>query len=251
MKTATLVIYGLFVAGTGAVPAQTPVGSVVPKAYGIGFQTLHVGAAAFRPSSVFNNTFDDYLDGYLYTSPEVILGTIYSAPVMLPPGAEIHALCAYVFDAFSDHNVYLNLHAARLIPGGLPPGADYIGPSIASNWDTGYGVKCADFSPPYTYTEAAAEDGVALQHYFTAQVPPGNGIGGVKIIWRLQVSPPPATPTFGDVPASDSAFPFIEALAASGITAGCSGGNYCPDANLTRRQMAVFLAKALGLHWPY
>ena len=41
----------------------------------------------------------------------------------------------------------------------------------------------------------------------------------------------------------------IEALAASGITAGCAGGNYCPEANLTRRQMAIFLAKALGLHW--
>jgi hypothetical protein len=35
---------------------------------------------------------------------------------------------------------------------------------------------------------------------------------------------------------------------ASGITAGCGGGNYCPDAP-TRRQMAIFLAKALGLHW--
>ena len=126
-----------------------------------------------------------------------------------------------------------------------------MGPQVSSNWDTGFGVTCADISPPYTYTEAAAEDGVALHHYFTATVPTDSGIGGVKIIWRRQVSPPPATPTFGDVPASDSAFPFIEALAASGITAGCAGGNYCPDANLTRRQMAVFLAKALGLHWPY
>ena len=27
-------------------------------------------------------------------------------------------------------------------------------------------------------------------------------------------------------------------------------GNYCPDAPLTRGQMAVFLSKALGLHWP-
>ena len=34
------------------------------------------------------------------------------------------------------------------------------------------------------------------------------------------------------------------------ITGGCGGGNFCPNANLTRRQMAVFLAKALGLHWP-
>jgi hypothetical protein len=51
------------------------------------------------------------------------------------------------------------------------------------------------------------------------------------------------------VPPSDPAFQYIEALFASGITAGCAGGNYCPDAPLTRRQMAVFLAKALGLQW--
>ena len=56
--------------------------------------------------------------------------------------------------------------------------------------------------------------------------------------------------TFGDVPLSDPAFQYIEALAASGITSGCGGGNYCPDNPLTRRQMAVFLSKALGLHWP-
>jgi S-layer homology domain len=52
------------------------------------------------------------------------------------------------------------------------------------------------------------------------------------------------------VPTTDPAFQFIEALVASGITAGCGSGNYCPDAPLTRRQMAVFLAKALGLQWP-
>jgi S-layer homology domain len=51
------------------------------------------------------------------------------------------------------------------------------------------------------------------------------------------------------VPTGHPQFQFIEALAASGITAGCGSGNYCPNANLTRGQMAVFLAKALGLHW--
>ena len=45
-------------------------------------------------------------------------------------------------------------------------------------------------------------------------------------------------------------FQHVEALATSGITAGCGGGNFCPDHPLTRGQMAVFLAKALGLHWP-
>jgi hypothetical protein len=74
-------------------------------------------------------------------------------------------------------------------------------------------------------------------------------LGGAILSYQLDVSPAPGTPTFGDVPPSDPAFQYIEALVASGITAGCSGGNYCPDAPLTRRQMAVFLAKALGLQW--
>jgi hypothetical protein len=73
----------------------------------------------------------------------------------------------------------------------------------------------------------------------------------VEIWWRRVVSDPPATPTFGDVPSSHNLYPYIEALAKSGITAGCAGGNFCPDNPLTRGQMAVFLAKALGLHWPH
>jgi hypothetical protein len=52
------------------------------------------------------------------------------------------------------------------------------------------------------------------------------------------------------VPTNHPFFQFVEALAASGITAGCGNGNFCPDAPLTRGQMAVFLSKALGLHWP-
>ena len=77
-----------------------------------------------------------------------------------------------------------------------------------------------------------------------------TSIGAMRVFYKLQVSPAPAVASFNDVPTSDPAFQFVEALAASGITAGCGGGNYCPDASLTRRQMAVFLAKALGLQWP-
>jgi len=73
---------------------------------------------------------------------------------------------------------------------------------------------------------------------------------GVRLFWRREVSPEPLAASFGDVPTNHPFFQFVEALAASGITAGCGSGNYCPDAPLTRGQMAVFLAKALGLHWP-
>jgi S-layer homology domain len=88
--------------------------------------------------------------------------------------------------------------------------------------------------------------------YFLVVDTPGEietSTGPVLIRWRRQVSPAPSAATFNDVPTSDPAFQFVEALAASGITAGCGSGIYCPDAPLTRRQMAVFLAKALGLHW--
>ena len=78
-----------------------------------------------------------------------------------------------------------------------------------------------------------------------------NSLGAVRLYYQLQVSPPPATATFGDVPTGHDFFQFVEALADSGITAGCGSGNFCPDAPLTRGQMAVFLSKALGLHFPF
>ena len=72
----------------------------------------------------------------------------------------------------------------------------------------------------------------------------------VTVFYRRAVSPAPALATFNDVPASHPFFQYVEALAASAITAGCGNGNFCPEAPLTRGQMAVFLSKALGLHWP-
>jgi hypothetical protein len=76
-----------------------------------------------------------------------------------------------------------------------------------------------------------------------------NRLSGSALGYKLQVSPAPVTASFNDVPVTDPAFQYIEALVAAGVTSGCGGGNYCPDNFLTRRQMAVFLAKALGLNW--
>jgi len=76
-----------------------------------------------------------------------------------------------------------------------------------------------------------------------------NVLTGAIVSYQLEVSPAPGTATFNDVPTGHPFFQYIEALAASGITGGCGSGNYCPDAPLTRGQMAVFLAKALGLYW--
>jgi len=74
---------------------------------------------------------------------------------------------------------------------------------------------------------------------------------GVRVFYRLQVSPAPATATFTDVPTTHPLFRFVEAISRSGITAGCGGGQFCPNQPLTRGQMAVFLSVALGLHFPF
>jgi hypothetical protein len=96
-------------------------------------------------------------------------------------------------------------------------------------------------------------DGLAYSLGFHVDTVDGahyQGLYTVTVRYRLQVSPAPATATFADVPTGHLFFQYIEALAASGITGGCGGGNYCPDNPVTRGQMAVFVAKALGLHFP-
>lgn len=55
----------------------------------------------------------------------------------------------------------------------------------------------------------------------------------------------PGTPYFTDVPANSLFFPFIQKMAQTGITAGCAPNLYCPEATLTRGQMAVFIATGL------
>jgi hypothetical protein len=226
------------------------------QSYGDHDQVLTIGAAAFRGVQGAARTIGD--DGYFSDS---VAGTYsyYDAPLPLPEGALIKQICEYVNDSDPADFEYVQTYvvAVKLVPGGGSPFKTMIPvTSIISSSDIGYGYYCTD---PFTYTLQSKTDIDGdttvdnVVYYLEAYVPypSQNAIsfGGARITWARQISPPPASPTFGDVPSSDGAWAFVEALAASGITAGCGQGNFCPDAPLTRRQMAVFLAKALGLHW--
>jgi hypothetical protein len=58
-------------------------------------------------------------------------------------------------------------------------------------------------------------------------------------------SPPAASGNmFNDVSSDYWAAAWIEQLAREGITQGCGNNYYCPEANVTRDQMAVFLLRA-------
>jgi len=66
-------------------------------------------------------------------------------------------------------------------------------------------------------------------------------------------TPPAATCNplrFQDVPCTAPAAPYIEEFARRGITAGCGGGNYCPDGTVSRGTMAYFLLATLGITPP-
>jgi hypothetical protein len=59
--------------------------------------------------------------------------------------------------------------------------------------------------------------------------------------------PPPCSGDFGDVACPSQFADWIEQLADEGITGGCGGGNYCPQNNVTRGQMAAFLVNTFSL----
>jgi len=52
---------------------------------------------------------------------------------------------------------------------------------------------------------------------------------------------------FDDVPLSYWAASWIEQLANDGVTFGCDENNYCPQVNVRRDEMAVFLTNGFEL----
>ena len=78
----------------------------------------------------------------------------------------------------------------------------------------------------------------------TASLTRADGAIAVATLFQLTLDPP-ASPSFGDVDVVHPAFLYVEAMLRAGFTTGCGGGNFCPDAALTRAQLAVFLAKGL------
>jgi S-layer homology domain len=174
------------------------------------------------------------------------------APVMLPTGVEIQFMDLYYRDTNPDYNISATLQAYG--GGGIlsgPPSLSNLG-TASSAGNSGYGYGVATLT--YTVNNHVGYDPNAAQLLvgITSIVADSSlQFKAVDLWWMRQVSPAPSVASFGDVPTNHPQFQFIEALEASGITVGCGGGNYCPDSPLTRGQMAVFLAKALGLYWRY
>jgi len=109
----------------------------------------------------------------------------------------------------------------------------------------------------YRYVETVPNNGITTGCGGTSFCPDASMSRAQMAVFLLRAEhgaayvPPPATgQVFSDVPANGFAADWIEQLASEGVTAGCGGSLYCPNATVTRAQMAVFLLKAEhGASW--
>jgi S-layer family protein len=195
----------------------------------------------------------DVATGYVSTAQ----GATLIAHVPLPQGAYLDSWRIFYRDASPDLELAIALVKYYGDSTSSVPPSSVVLSSFESSGAPGYDTQSFNVGQTIDLREPPPGSGIfpAQSADFYAFVLGLSGdvniaFKGVRVFWHRQVSPAPAVATFNDVPTGDPAFQFVEALARSGITAGCGSGNFCPDAPLTRRQMAVFLSKALGLHWP-
>ncbi len=222
--------------------AQSPSAPVSPD-WGTGTEiSYYVGAAAFHATGenvwVLN---DDWGGAYLTD------GSFPAwAPVQLPQGALITGYDFYYWDQSIDYDIQCFLREVDSTGSftGIGPGATSTG-SSASWRSATYNLPSPFFTVNNTtnsYQAFVVSGPEAWTDFLRWR--------GLRIRYKLQVSPAPGVASFSDVPTSHWAFQWIEALKASGITQGVTPTTYEPESNVTRAQMAVFLAKALGLNWP-
>ena len=226
-----IAMLGVSLAAIGAPPlsAETQWGTSLPA-------SKTVNAWQFAPASS-NITWSIASNLHRYGTS----GGAFYASLDLPDGALILSMELEACDTTAASSVLAHLY--RSTTAGYANLAD-----VQSGHDQVPG--CARFFVELLTPETVDNDTYTYQIAVNSGSSSQTTFGAVRVNYQLQVSPAPPAPTFNDVPESDPGFQYIEALVASGITAGCGSNNFCPDATLTRRQMAVFLAKALGLNWP-
>lgn len=250
--------FPFFLAFTVAAPLAAQIPRTPPLTYGTSVTSyVHVPGKVF----LLNGTGCDYPIAAIRYSNNCP-GPVFVAPVSLPSGAKVVSLELDFFDSNASNYVvgtlvtcdfYGNNCTYHPAAGAGPPDCPLGGPGYICSGNVfggGFGFQSADLTPDNVVVDNY--NGSTFLFGGSTSTDGSTGIAGMIVGYQLQVSPPPATASFNDVPTSHPFFQYIEALKAAGITGGCqvSPPLYCPDNPLTRGQMAVFLAKALGLQFP-
>ena len=238
------------------VPAEARAGDPpVEDAFGLGLNTSVIQVSQWQEVQS-GTTWTHATPGYLSVTATNFSPNLY-APLLLDAGVEVTQVCARVLDSSATEEVEMLVGAFESAsPASMPAFAflEVVRTGVVEA--PGFTQLCATVDPVLRIrTDADVNNNGTVntaQYWvgFTLPVSPSTALGPAIVTWRRTLSPAPAVASFADVPATHGFFQFVEALARAGITGGCGGGNFCPDSPLTRGQMAVFLASALGLHWP-
>jgi S-layer homology domain len=239
------VVLGIALAVT-LVARRAEAQSSEPRTFGPTSAVSHtVPAFSFTEFALTNNNTSQAYNSDINTGARfcTLINCRLLAPVQLPAGAHVTRIEVDGCDTNPGANFSVVLRRSQLHEGGTTQLA-----SADSAGNPGCVFVIGDLATPETIDNRN-------NTYFLDYIDGGTNdaslrFTAVRIFYTLQVSPAPATATFGDVPTSHPFFQFIEALVRSGITVGCGdGSDYCPDDPLTRGQMAVFMSKGLGLHF--
>jgi CSLREA domain-containing protein len=179
-------------------------------------------------------------------TPLVITGTNYQAPAVVKVGGVAASMVTVI------SGTQVNAATPALAPGALYD-VTVVNPSTLSG--TLSAVWLADFTDVAQDNIFHDDVEIIFRGGITAGCGGGNYCPG-QAVTRAQMAvfllksehgsaylPPMCAGVFADVPCPSPFANWIEQLAAENITAGCGGGNYCPDQAVTRAQMAVFLLR--------
>jgi len=230
-----------------------------PNQFGDGEQYTTFGLPVFAPQASTMSW--GYLgSGYIQPAASSVYEWIaqIGPSTGIPVGATVIQVCGYVFDDSAVDEVVMTLGSYEFGSSADDPSFTLLETNQTGLAPTpGYTASCVsptdlvvrsfmDFGGDATMFYGYHRVGITLKGSGT-----DLGFGGVLVRWRRQLGPAPGSASFNDVPTNFWAFQHIEALVDSGITSGCGGGSFCPNTTVTRAEMAVFLAKALGLNWPF
>ncbi len=232
----------------GAVPAGAQESEAPDQgAFGVLPQVHIVQAEEFQGRQNFASGDLAWSAQFYYSSSASATPIRYFAPLKLPAGAVITNFQCFVRDSSAGNNISMFLwEDGHDVVTNTPLGLTFA--STVSVGATGYQQPSTVVTPPKTVRYV--DGNLRNVYHVSADLATDTFLRECRITWHRSVSPAPATATFTDVPLGHPQRQFVEALVAAGVTGGCGAGTYCPDAPLTRGQMAVFLSVALGLHWP-
>jgi hypothetical protein len=218
--------------------------------FGVGDESVTTyGYAAFQPSDSSASFFSNETDGLRAATSPLI------APLAgIPNGAIITQVAFYYQDVSGPAEFHGELCRSWIHSSAGDTSGHDCPVSVVSAGTPGNSVLAESPVGLELHDQVDIDnDGIldSVQYYLKATTSNfATGLRMAQVRWKRQVSPAPSVASFSDVPTNDPRFQFIEALAASKITAGCGSGKFCPNDPLTRAELAVMLAKALGLHWP-